>query len=202
MVKIGLVSSAKLQPAFHAYEQAARHDGLQWRELVNIVTRTVDEERRTRLDSLAHQPSKNGQPRGGGKQVETAAPAVVTNEAHKAILEKYPQYCWRHMNGTCTFGSRCRFSHAEMSPVDAMALFAARKAQGEASTPGDASPVRGANAKRGEGVCHAYADGRVCTRLPHCPYRHGDSPEEVARVAAVHAKGKGKGKSASGAAPA
>ena len=66
---------------------------------------------------------------------------------------------------------------------------------------GDASPAKDAT-KRAEGVCHAYADGRECTRMPNCPYRHGDSPEELARVAAVNAKGKAKGKGGVGAASA
>ena len=93
-----------------------------------------------------------------------------------------------------------------MNPADAIALLAARKAQGEADSAGDASPVRPTNpTKRPEGVCHAFADGRECPRMPNCPYRHGDTPEEWARVAAITGKGKGKGKTApgaSGAAPA
>ena len=82
-------------------------------------------------------------------------------------------------------------------------MVAARKAQAEPDASGELSPARRPNPKRGEGVCHALADGRECPRGAQCPYRHGDTPEEHARVQAIAAKGKGKGKGKpSGAVPA
>ena len=163
---------------------------------MDIVARTVEDERRRRMDSFAHQPGKNGQPRG--KPTEPAAPALVTNPAHKAIMDKYPGYCWRHLTGNCSFGARCKFSHAALSNADAIALHAARQAQGGTESAGDVSPTRAGTVKRQDGVCHAFADGRECPRMPNCPYKHGDTPEEIARVAAVNASAKGKGKGKGG----
>merc|ERR1712240_690584 len=119
-----LRASAKLQPAFHAYEQAARHQGLDWRELVDIVNRVVDTERRQRLDNLAHQPAKNGQPRVK-PQIQYAAPAIVPAGPYKEIVERCPNYCWRRLHGKCSFGARCRFSHENLPPSDACLLVAA-----------------------------------------------------------------------------
>ena len=191
-----LRSSSALRPAFLAYEQAVGRKKMQWRELVDLVGQCVEDERGRRMNDFARQPAKNGQQRG--KPTEPAAPAIVANPTHQAILDKFPGYCWKHLTGDCSYGARCRFSHAVLSNADAIALHAARQAQGGADNAGDVSPARAGAVKKQDGICHAFADGRVCPRMPNCPYKHGDTPEEVARVAAVQASAKGKGKGKAG----
>ena len=192
-------SSSRLAPAFHVYEQTHR-SCMDWRELLEIITREVDVERSQRIEAEAR-GTEGRKPGGDGKKPGLkpgdAAPGLKVEPPYVAVLRKHPKVCRLHLYGACT-KPNCPFTHMSLPPSEADALKAAheakRVAEGKPAKPtavdarsdGSASP--GGKPRRMIGICLHYQRGEVCPRMPECKWRHGESAAELERVQALRSR--------------
>lgn len=200
-----LRGSARLGPKFLAYEEAHRTSGMLWRDLVEIVNRDVENERRDRLSaSLAVGHTSVGKPRKPRAETNPAGPAIGVDgvdPAHAAILRKHAGYCRDHLCRVCT-RQQCRFSHAALPPADAIALRAALNAKyGDRSGASSVVPSPPSVSQRAvsepdsprisrfePGLCKLWQKGEACPNAPNCRWRHGPGQAELTRAKALRAK--------------
>lgn len=200
--------SRVLAPAFSAYAEAHRVSGMDWHEVLAIVTRTVEEERVRRAEAETAQadiartmggnPGKPNptrrQPAGGAPLapglLDESLPPPPPESAFRTVLRKYRDVCHSHALWNNCKDKACKRVHKKLSDGEVKVLKAAvmqsRAAAASASTGGDSPTSPGPGPKKFRiGMCNFFTRGEPCARGATCKWRHGDSVEELQRCQAL-----------------
>ena len=198
--------STAIGPIFMAYKMSCTMKGesMKWEMLIELLSQWLDEQHRQSLNAKSVPFGQKPPPPAPGRerrnqrkdQPNPAGPAIQEEPWFVPVLRQFTG-CRKHLSGSCTT-KNCRYPHVQLPPAERERVLAAhqakRKADGKpeldtvssaASSVGGDTPRKRA---REVGLCNAWQRGETCPRMPKCSWRHGDSPEEYARVEKLRAE--------------